>query len=80
MGVGRRNNNFFGVQEGAVMTSGEYFQRGVRQGLHVGHKVQKKVHRNRLGPSEKKKRNSLLSPSVKKNTFQFQLELTLHTA
>jgi hypothetical protein len=53
MGVGRRNNNSFGVQEGAVMTSGEYLQREVRQGLRVGHKVQQKVHPNWLSPSEK---------------------------
>jgi hypothetical protein len=36
-GVGIRNNNSFGVQEGAVMTSGEYFQRGIFRGLCVGH-------------------------------------------
>jgi hypothetical protein len=30
-GAYRRNNNSFGVQEGAVTTSREYLQRGVRQ-------------------------------------------------
>jgi hypothetical protein len=51
---GRRNNNSFGVQEGAVTTSEEYLQRGVRQGLCVGHVVQRKVRPNQLGPSEEK--------------------------
>jgi hypothetical protein len=48
----RKNNNSFGVQEGAVMTSREYLQRRVRQGLHVVHKAQQKVCLNQLGLSE----------------------------
>jgi hypothetical protein len=32
-GVCRINNYSFGVQEGPVMASGEYVQRGVHQGL-----------------------------------------------
>jgi hypothetical protein len=36
-----RNNNSFGVQEGAVMASGEYLQRGVCQGLCVVYKTQR---------------------------------------
>ncbi len=52
--VCRINNNSFGVQEGAVTTSGEYLQRGVRQGIHVVHKAQQKVSLNKIGPSIEK--------------------------
>jgi hypothetical protein len=49
------------------MTSGEYIQRGVRQGLLDVQKVQKKLRPNRLGPREekiKKELPSTVSPSV----------------
>jgi hypothetical protein len=51
-GVRRRNNNSFGIQEGAVTTSGEYLERGVYQGLCVVHKAQRKVCLNQLCPGK----------------------------
>jgi hypothetical protein len=68
-GVGSRNNNSFGVKEGAVMASGEYLQRGVRQGLRVVHKAQQKVVQigvvqiSLVLAKKKFKKNSHLSPS-----------------
>jgi hypothetical protein len=64
-GVGRRNNNSFGVRDGTVMTSGEYLQTGVRQGLPVIHKSQRKVHPNQLGPSEEKIKKEFPSISLR---------------
>jgi hypothetical protein len=83
-GVGRRNNNSFGVQEGTVTDLWGVPPKRSRYGLCVGHKAQRKLHPNLLGSGKKKKfnKNSLLSPTVfvlkKKNTFPFQLELTLY--
>ncbi len=66
-GVGKRNNKSFGVQEGAVMTSGEYLQRGVRQNLRVVHKAQRKVRPNWLGPSKEKNKKEI--PSISHSLF-----------
>ncbi len=60
-GVGRRNNNSFGVQEEAVMTSGEYIQRRVCQAFVLSKKRSEKCVQIGLVLGKKKfKRNCLL--------------------
>jgi hypothetical protein len=51
-------------KKGRFTTSGGYLQKGVRQGLHVVHKVQRKVGLNRLGPSEEIIKKELPSISL----------------